>query len=103
MVKTKHPVQPVIQDRSGVHRFKENKIVSYLLEEAKKLNIDMNTLAALCFSDEDREQFAQLIGYSVSGACDLSYVSDRVANKGLRRSDKLAAHLAKIQPDGEGE
>jgi len=28
------------------------------------------------FNDEEREQFAQLIGYSVSGFGDLSYVSD---------------------------
>jgi len=28
------------------------------------------------FSQEDREQFAQLIGYSLSGFGELSYVSD---------------------------
>ena len=36
----------------------------------------MNDLNSRVFSIEDREQFAQLIGYSVSGFGDLSYVSD---------------------------
>ncbi len=86
----KHPIQPVVVV-DGVHRFKENKIVRFLLEDGP---FDMNDLAIRAcqgqFSDEDQEQFAQLIGYSVSGACDLSYVSNRVANRGLRESKRLA-------------
>lgn len=31
-------------------------------------------------ADEDREQFAQLIGYSLSGFADLSYVSNKTYN-----------------------
>lgn len=95
MVKTKHPVQPVIQDQHGVHRFKRNRIVEFLLDSSK---FDLNDLSTMGFPDEDWEQFAQLIGYSVSGACDLSYVSDRVANRGLRRSEKLSKHLDKVTP-----
>ncbi len=34
----------------------------------------MNDLAVKDFSDEDRCQFAQLIGYSISGYEELSYV-----------------------------
>ena len=69
---SKHPIRPVIVDKNNVHRF------------------DMNKLACMNFSNEDREQFAQLIGYSVSGICDLDYVSDRVAFKGLKDSKKLS-------------
>jgi hypothetical protein len=83
----KHPVQPVVVDEHGVHRFKENEIVRHLLDKGPW---NLNGLARLPFSDEDREQFAQLIGYSVSGFCDLSYVSDRAANIGIKRSEKLA-------------
>ena len=36
----------------------------------------MNALACLPFSDDDRMQFAQLIGYSVSGGTGLSYFDD---------------------------
>lgn len=64
----KHPMQNV---KDG--RFVSNQIVEYLLDNG---GIDMNDLALIDFDDEDREQFAQLIGYSVSGYISLSYVSD---------------------------
>jgi hypothetical protein len=70
-------MQPVVTV-CGVERFKENKIVSYLLDAGP---IDMNALAIMRFSNEDREQFAQLIGYSVCGFCELSYVSEDTKNK----------------------
>lgn len=38
--------------------------------------IGMNELARLPFPQEDREQFAQLIGYSICGFHELSYVSE---------------------------
>ena len=75
MGKRQHPVQPVEKDERGVFRFKENKIVTYLLEAGP---FDMNELARKDFSREDREQFAQLIGHSVSGFSDLPYATDRV-------------------------
>lgn len=71
----KHPVQYLYIDESGVVRFKENKIVQFLLDAGP---FDMNQLALMNFEDEDREHFAQLIGYSVSGFGDLDYVSDEV-------------------------
>jgi hypothetical protein len=70
----KHPIQP-LQMENGVLRFKRNKIVEHLLDKG---GIDMNDIARLDFSQEDREQFAQLIGYSHSGSGDLGYVSDEV-------------------------
>jgi len=71
----KHPIQPLVVDGHGVIRFKENKIVSWLLDN---LNGGMNTIAEMDFTDEDREQFAQLVGYSHSGAGDLGYMSHHV-------------------------
>jgi len=68
-----HPVQPLEKDPNGVLRFKENKIVRFLLDNG---GYDMNKLATMPFSQEDREQFAQLIGYSLGGFGELSYVSD---------------------------
>lgn len=64
--------QPLVLDEGGVVRFKENPIVRYLLDNG---GIDMNQLALLGFTNEDQAQFAQLIGYSVSGWGDLSYVT----------------------------
>jgi hypothetical protein len=71
-----HPIQPVELDSSKVVRFKQNAIVQHLLDFAGQHGCNMNTLAALSFSREDRQQFAQLIGYSVSGYSELNYVDD---------------------------
>lgn len=70
---SKHPIQPLELDERGTLRFKENKIVRHLLDNG---GIDLNKLACLEFSREDREQFAQLIGYSLSGFGELGYVTD---------------------------
>lgn len=70
-----HPVQPLVVDEQGVVRFQANAIVRFLLDAGP---YDMNALSLMPFSDEDRAQFAQLIGYSLCGFGDLSYVSDEV-------------------------
>jgi len=69
----KHPIQPLAKDKQGVMRFKENAIVRHLLDNG---GIDLNKLAMLDFSKDDRIQFAQLIGYSLSGFAELSYVDN---------------------------
>ncbi len=77
-----HPMQPVI-NADGVARFKQNAIVRWLLDAGR---FDMNLIAVTPFEREDREQFAQLIGYSVSGFGELSYCSDEA----IDRADKAA-------------
>jgi len=69
----RHPIQPLAKDDQGVLRFKKNAIVEFLLDNG---GFDMNAIAVRNFSNEDREQFAQLIGYSLGGFSELSYVSD---------------------------
>lgn len=71
----RQPIQPLEKDEHGVVRFRANKVVQYLLDNG---GLDMNDLAMVDFPREDREQFAQLIGYSHSGSGDLSYMSDAV-------------------------
>ncbi len=68
--------QPFVKDRDGVVRFKENKAVRILLDAAQDRGFGLNDLARLDISDEDRRQLAQLIGYSLVGYHELSYVSD---------------------------
>lgn len=51
--------------------------------------MDLNALALIPFDEDDRQQFAQLIGYSVSGFGDLSYVP----NEALAKADSEAAKL----------
>lgn len=72
-----HPIQPVGLDEHGVARFKRNPIVVKLMEHGRKTGCDLNDIAGMGFSNEDFSHFDQLIGYSVSGYGDLSYV-DRV-------------------------
>lgn len=84
-MKDKLPVQPIIVDDHGTLRFRANSIVSFLLDDGPN---DMNRLARIHFSDEDRQQFAQLIGYSLSGYGELSYVTDKAFKRAERKAPK---------------
>ena len=65
------PMQPLQQDAAGIARFRANPIVRYLLDAGP---FNLNDIALLPnIPQEDRAQFAQLIGYSVSGYGDLDY------------------------------
>jgi hypothetical protein len=93
----KHPVQPLELDKHGVLRFKSNAIVRHLLDHG---GISMNDIARLDFSQEDHEQFAQLIGYSHSGSGDLGYMRDEtwyaaaeVYEKGVSELEARNAYL----------
>jgi hypothetical protein len=83
------PMQPLVVDRQGTVRFAENAVVRHLLDKG---SIDLNALAVEEFSDADRAQFAQLIGYSVSGYGELHYVSDESYERAAAQVD--AAILA---------
>jgi hypothetical protein len=87
---SRHPMQPLVMD-GNVVRFKANAIVRLLLDTGK---LNMNDLALIQFPAEDREQFAQLIGYSVSGYGELSYVS----NESYARAQAAAKKLLSRQP-----
>jgi len=80
----RHPIQPIYKDRHGTERFQSNAIVKYLLEHG---GIDLNKLAMLEFSNEDRQQFAQLIGYSLIGYAELSYVTDDAYKAAIMAAD----------------
>jgi hypothetical protein len=67
------PNQPLVIDKHGAQRFRANALVNYLLDNGP---FNMNDLAEVECSVADREQFAQLIGYSLSGYGELSYVTD---------------------------
>jgi len=83
---TRLPIQPLVIDQNGVIRFKANAIVRTLLDMGP---LDLNALASMPFSDEDREQLAQLIGYSLSGFGDLSYVRDATFELAYREAEIL--------------
>lgn len=89
----KNPIQPLSNDDHGVLRFKANAIVQHLLDTHP--TCDMNKLACMNFTDDDRQQFAQLIGYSLSGYGDLrSYVNDEAYG--------MAGHMADGMDERDG-
>lgn len=92
-----HPIQPLITDERGTLRFKSNAIVRHLLDNG---GIDLNELSLMDFSVQDWDQFAQLIGYSLSGFGGLSYVSqdtyavaERMAEHGETEAAARIAYL----------
>jgi len=94
------PMQPIVVAADGMIRFRENKLVRWLLDAG---GLDMNDLARFAIEADvpqrDREQFAQLIGYSISGYSELSYVSDESYN----RAEEMAGPLHAALASGEGE
>lgn len=91
-----HPIQPLFKDEHGTIRFKGNAIVQHLLDYG---GIDLNKIAVLQFSAEDQEQLAQLIGYSLSGFSELSYVSDATysAAEAMSKTKGLTPDQARIK------
>lgn len=70
------PMQPLVIAADGRVRFKENRIVSALLEHSRKHGYGLNETARGDFTPEEHMQVAQLIGYSLDGYGTLSYVTD---------------------------
>jgi uncharacterized protein YceH (UPF0502 family) len=90
----KNPIQPLV-DVQGVTRFKANAIVRHLIDTHPAC--DMNTLARMNFTDDDRQQFAQLIGYSLSGYSELrSYVSDEAYSAAAHMADGMDERDARV-------
>lgn len=97
MVMQKHPIQPLCTDGNGTMRFKGNAIVRYLLDNGP---FDLNHLAIIDATQQDREQFAQLIGYSLSGFGELSYVSSDTYDAAERMAagqDERDARIADLE------
>ena len=94
-----HPTQPLYVDKDGILRFRPNILVRYLLDAAGQgQRIDMNALAILPgVSAEEHAHFAQLIGYSVSGWGDISFVNEG-CSEWLEEVDAAADVLRKETP-----
>ena len=84
---TNLPMQPVVITDDGIVRFQKNTIVRFLLDAG---HFGMNQISLLPgVTQEERSQFAQLIGYSVSGFGDLSYTDPEM----VAQADKIADEL----------
>jgi hypothetical protein len=83
------PLQPLHVDEEIV-RFRGNVLVRFLLDHG---GIDLNRLAMVDAPAYDREQLAMLIGYSVRGFEELSYVRDETWGRVSAAVDALARTL----------
>ena len=96
-----HPDQPLVFDSQGTVRFRENKLVSHLVDWAGPRGMGLNELVAHArehdLADDEYAQLAQLIGYSVSGWGTLSFASDEAVE---RNDARAAAMLATKQEQG---
>ncbi len=85
-----HPMQPIELDDSGIPRFKENKVIRYLMMRGK---VDLNEIGSMVhggmISIEDYTQLRQIMGASVDYFGELSNVPIELRN----RADKIAAAL----------
>lgn len=88
----KFPMQPLVFDAHKVVRFKGNAIIEHLFTSGA---LDLNKIAGMKFSAEDRQQLAQLLGYSVDGYCTFSYVDD----KAWKRVHKAKAKFMKKEQE----
>lgn len=86
-----HPMQQILHGPDNIIRFRKNQIVSDLLDHSSSRGMSLNDIARGRYSKEDHMQLAQLIGYSVSGYGDLSYVSP----ESLGAADRVAEQLRK--------
>jgi len=95
----KHPTQPLVIDSDGVIRFKENKLILFLMDSTPHLNL--NTLSIRDqegkFNKGDYTQLMQLIGYSVSGYGELSTSPKKI----VKKADKEAAKMRKKKQNKE--
>lgn len=82
-----HPIQPLIIDEQGIRRFKRNLVVNRLYEWAAGKGMGMNEMAKWQdIPKEEFQQFAQLIGYSLGGYGELSYVTDEAYEAALKNA-----------------
>lgn len=90
MTKQNLPLQPLYLDQNGTIRFQENAVVSYLVDIS---GVKMNDIIKQGFSEEDIEQFVQLIGYSFPAFESFKYAKESTIIKA-----KIAFNNEDINP-----
>jgi prolyl-tRNA editing enzyme YbaK/EbsC (Cys-tRNA(Pro) deacylase) len=80
---------PTFIDEDGVQRFEQNSVLCHLFQTGK---LDLNQLAVdyheKKFSKVDYAELNMMLGYSVSGFCDLSSFQDMRITNPLWRKKK---------------
>lgn len=81
----KQPLQPMYVDDDDRVCFQANKIVRTLLSVGP---YDLNTLLTMKFSQEDREQFYQLLGHSAESINGVPYFSRETREEIAEAADR---------------
>lgn len=92
----KHPMQKITVTETGKKIFIGNKIVEELLAFSSSKGFGLNEIAMMEFCNDDRMQFAQLIGYTLSGYGYLSYVTPENYDIALKISEGINENEAVI-------
>ena len=101
MSEPKHPLQPFVKDAHGTVRFKGNAIVLWLIDEANEgKHHDLNSIARRGFDPAEQQQFAQLIGYSLKGYHELSYVTNEAAHAATEEARRSFPDVAGCRDHG---
>jgi len=82
-------MQPISFDEQGTPRFQQNAVVRWLVDEAKKKGLTLNDFPVGELPQTDVEQFWQMMGYSVGGYCELSFVSDESCEAAIAETKRL--------------
>ena len=86
-------MQPVVVAAEGTIRFKQNQIISDMLELCQKHGLGLNEIAMRDYEKDDRSQLMQLIGYSVSGYGDLSCSRAKHVMRADKKAESLLAEV----------
>lgn len=90
-------MQQLHLDDEGRVRFRSNAIVEALLERCRDTGYTLNEILGEKFSEDDVVQFWQLIGYSLGGYHELSFIPDadcKEATEAARAAGLLETHPA---------
>jgi len=86
-----HPMQPIYLDESGSPRFQANGIIKRIVNEGmvslSEINMWVHRYPGI--TQDDVDQFWQLIGYSLEGYSELAG-SDVISNDAADRAAKAA-------------
>jgi hypothetical protein len=88
-------MQPIVKAADGIVRFKQNQIISDMLELCQKHGLGLNEIAMRDYEKDDRSQLMQLIGYSVSGYGSLSCSR---AKHVMRADEKAESMVDEVTP-----
>jgi hypothetical protein len=81
-------MQPIGIASDGFVRFRANAVIRWLQDNG---HINLNRIHVEAFPAEDVEQFYQLLGYSVSGYGDLSFVRKKTVEATDAEAERILA------------